>query len=225
MFSSMKVRLAILTATVFLTLAPLGVGGQPNLAALNQQLEQSVSRQNWGQAIGIIDRMLRIAPDQAGQLKAYRARLQKLHQTGYRGSARPSSLPPSQSAVLPTGQVPIKRRQNGIAIIDVNFNGRTSFEMMVDSGASMTIITRPMAKALGITPDQVVDRLTFATANGYTKMPIVYVKSIEIGGLQRSQLRVGVGGPDMKLGLLGQDFLKQYDVSLMRDRIVFRQPQ
>ncbi len=219
----MKLRLSILLASILLTLAPLRVWGQPNLATLNQQLQQEMDRQNWSQAIRIIDQMLRVAPDQAAQLKAYRTRLQKLQQTGYKRPAI-ATVRQDEASTLPAGQVPIKRRQNGIAIVDVTFNGRQSFEMLVDSGASVTIITRPMAKALGITTNQIVERAIFSTANGRIEMPIVYVKTIEVGGLQRSQLPVGVAGADLEIGLLGQDFLKHYNVSFLRDRLVF-QPQ
>jgi aspartyl protease family protein len=110
-------------------------------------------------------------------------------------------------------------------VIDVKFNQRLPFEMMVDSGASLTVITRPMAKALGVTTAQIVDEAIFETANGKTKMPIVYIGAIEVGGLSRTQVPVAVAGPEMDLGLLGQDFLQQYDVSFRGRTIEFHARQ
>lgn len=119
------------------------------------------------------------------------------------------------------GLVPIKRRSGGVAIVDVKFNSRRTFEMLVDSGASRTVITRPMAKALGIGTSDVVGTFGASTANGYAEFPIVYVKAMEVGGLKSYQVPVAVAGPDMDMGLLGQDFLQKYDFTFRGNQIEF----
>ena len=220
----MKYRLALCFASLMLALAPLPIGAQSSLAVLNQQLQQAVAAQNWAQAIQLIDQMQRLSPDQSAQLQAYRQQLQQLQQQEQQGAAStPFSSPSRTNGAV--GQVPIQRRANGIAIVQVKFNQRQTFNMMVDSGASLTVITRPMAKALGITPAQIVQTITVSTANGITEMPIVYVKSIDVGGLISHQIPVAVAGPEMDIGLLGQDFLQQYDVSFRRDRLEFHPRQ
>jgi aspartyl protease family protein len=216
----MKLRFSMLLAATLLTLAPMQTWGQSSLESLNQQLQQSVSRQQWSQAIGIIDQMIKLSPAQAVSLKQYRARLQQLQQ-----SSGPAPSPPTAAKVGIVGQVPIKRRSSGVPIVDVTFNGRQSFEMLVDSGASFTVITRPMARALGITPAHFVDRVTVSTANGTAQFPIVYLNSIEVGGLSSNRIRVAIAGPDMDMGLLGQDFLQKYDVILRSRQIEFSQRQ
>jgi aspartyl protease family protein len=35
------------------------------------------------------------------------------------------------------------------------------------------------------------------------------------------RIPVAIAGPDLEMGLLGQDFLQRYDVSLRSDRIEF----
>lgn len=214
----MKFHLAVLLASASLTLIPVPSGAQPSLAVLNQQLQQAVTAQNWAQAIQLIDQMQQVAPEQAAKLQAYRQQLLKLQQQGNQGPVIPSTSTQTPGTL---GQVPIQRRANGIAIVKVKFNQRRVFDMMVDSGASLTVITRPMAKALGITPAHIVETISVSTANGVTEMPIVYVKSIDVGGLVSQQVPVAVAGPEMDIGLLGQDFLQQYDVSFRRDHLEF----
>jgi len=183
-------------------------------ALLNVQLKQAVDAQNWRRAIQIVDQMIANAPRQATQLRSYRAELQKLLKAGVR-------VPSNLSGKLGPVRVQIKRRDGGVAVIDVLFNRQQRFEMAVDSGASVTVITRPMAAALGLTTADVIDRAVFITANGKTVMPMVYVDAIEVGGLSASRVPVAIAGSGMTIGLLGQDFLQKYDVSFKGNIIEF----
>ncbi|PZD75285.1 hypothetical protein C1752_00028 [Acaryochloris thomasi RCC1774] len=214
----MKFRFSLLLAGVLLTLTPIKSWGQ-SITSLNQQLQQSVGSQNWSQAIQIIDQMVKVSPGQAASLNQYRSELQRLQQSQ---PAQTYSAPTAAKAGV-VGQIPIKRRSAGVPVVDVTFNGRQSFEMLVDSGASFTVITRPMAKALGITGAHIVDTVRVSTANGTTQFPIVYVSSVDVGGLRSTQIPVAIAGPDMKLGLLGQDFLQKYDVLIRARQIEFSQ--
>ena len=65
--------------------------------------------------------------------------------------------------------------------------------MLLDSGASVTVITREMADSLGIRPEHVVQTETFSTANGLTEMPIVYIQSINAWRLSGSGCSCGSG--------------------------------
>ncbi len=193
---------------------------QANVATLNAQLNQAVAQQQWGRAIQIVDQLLQVSPNRRADLQTYRARLVSLQQMGYQQPpSAPTPVVLSRSSVR---QVPIKRRLGGTAVIEVKLNQRLATEMMVDSGASLTVLTRATAAALGITPAHIVDRIIVATANGRTELPIVYVNAIEVGGLRRSQVAVAVGGPTLDIGLLGQDFLSHYDVSFRQDTIEFQ---
>ena len=217
----MKFRFSILLAGVLLTLTPIKTWGQ-SITSLNQQLQQSVSSQNWSQAIQIIDQMIQAAPEQAASLRQYRTQLQGLQQPSQ--SISTLGTPTAAKAGV-VGQIPIKRRSGGVPVVDVTFNGRQPFEMLVDSGASFTVITRPMAKALGITGAHIVDTVRVSTANGTTNFPIVYVSSISVGGLKSTQVPVAIANPDMQVGLLGQDFLQKYDVLIRARQIEFSQRQ
>jgi aspartyl protease family protein len=217
--------LLLITCLLIVTPVPgvLSPGqAQSNTVGLNTQLDQAVRGQNWAQAIKIIDQMIVAQPQQVQRLRAYRQQLVQLQQAGVRTPVRPSSdaAEPSGPASL-VARVPIKRRSGGVPVIDVKFNGRLSFEMLVDSGASMTVITRPMANSLGISAADVVDEIRFDTANGKVVKPIVVLNSIEFGKIRRSMVDVAVSPSGMDIGLLGQDFLGRYDVSIRRDVIEF----
>jgi aspartyl protease family protein len=213
LFKHRQVWVGLLSLGAIATTLP--AVGQLSATQLQQQLEAAVAQNNWPQALQIVDRLIPLAPGQANQLKQYRTKLEQL--------SRDTIARPSQpiSTSQPQGLVAIKRRSGGVPVIDVVFNQRRTFEMMVDSGASITTITRPMAQALGIGSSQIVDYATFKTANGLTKMPIVYLNAVTVGGLTKTQVPVAIAGSDMEMGLLGQDFLLSYDVSLRGSRIEF----
>jgi predicted aspartyl protease len=59
--------------------------------------------------------------------------------------------------------IKIKQRWGGIPIIDVTFNGKHQYEMMLDTGCSTTLITSKMAKALKVKP---VGKLLASIADG-----------------------------------------------------------
>jgi aspartyl protease family protein len=194
--------------------AALPVWGETSIGGLQQQLQTAVASNNWPQALKLVDRLIPLVPQQASQLKQYRIKLQQLARSSV-------SSPLKTYKSSPQGQLAIKRREHGVPVVDVLFNQRKSFEMLVDSGASITVITRPMASALGITNAHIVDSITVKTANGQTNMPIVYLSAVSVAGLTTQQVPVAIAGPDMEIGLLDQDFLQRYDVNLRSSHIEF----
>ncbi len=213
MFKCKQIWVGLLSLWVIATALP--AVGQLSATQLEEQLQSAIAQSNWSQALQIVDRLIPLVPKQVKQLRQYRTKLEQL--------SRETVARPFQpiSGSQPQGLVAIKRRSGGVPVIDVVFNQRRTFEMMVDSGASITTITRPMARALGISSSQIVDYVTFKTANGLTQMPIVYLNAVTVGGLTKTQVQVAIAGPDMEMGLLGQDFLQRYDVSLRDSRIEF----
>jgi aspartyl protease family protein len=191
-------------------------------AALGGRLDQAVRLQNWAEAIRIVDQMIVVEPQRAVQLRSYRQQLLELQRTGYRAPNAPTgAVTRPDSAGTLVGQVPIRRRNGGIPVVSVTFNRRQTFDMLVDSGASMTVITREMARAMGITEADVIQEARFATANGVVVKPIVMVNSMELGGVTNTMVPVAVAPPGLEMGLLGQDFLSRFDVSIRRHVIEF----
>jgi aspartyl protease family protein len=112
----------------------------------------------------------------------------------------------------------IKRREGGTPVIDVVFNGSRSFEMLLDTGASGTLITESMAIALRI---PIVTTGRFTVADGRTVVfPIGQVRSMSIDGAESRNVLVAIA-PNTATGLLGQNFFGQYDIKIKRDVIEF----
>ena len=114
---------------------------------------------------------------------------------------------------------PIKRRESGIPVIDVMFNGRQTFEMVVDTGASGTMITRSMAAALGVVPVSSIKADT-ASALG-VEFPVGYVQSMAVDGAVANKVLGAIAGAEQDIGLLGHDFFGNYDVTIKQNVVEF----
>jgi aspartyl protease family protein len=112
--------------------------------------------------------------------------------------------------------IPIKRRVSGIPIIEVVFNGRHRYEMAFDTGASLIAITPEMAKRLGI---KVERKAIFGTANGNVVANIGTVNSIKVGNVIQKDLPVVIPA-GLTIGLLGQNFFGEHDVTIRANEII-----
>jgi aspartyl protease family protein len=114
-------------------------------------------------------------------------------------------------------RVPIEGRTGGIPIIAVTLNGQRTFPMMVDTGASLTIITPQMARAIGFRQE---GSEKIRVANGdIEEMPRGRISSIRVGDAEKRNFTVLVGSAP----LLGQNFFSEYNVTVAQNFVVFRQ--
>lgn len=130
----------------------------------------------------------------------------------------PTSSEEVVSGTLGAFQVPIKRRASGIPVIDVVFNGNQTFEMMLDTGASGTVITPKMAQALGVKQEGTA-RVETPNAKD-VEFPIGRVASIKAGNAVINNVAVAIS-PTLEIGLLGQDFVSKYEVTIKKEIIEF----
>lgn len=115
---------------------------------------------------------------------------------------------------------PIKRRVGGTPIVEVMFNGQQRFDMIIDTGASGTVITQEMANALGVV---VVGKAKANTASSKAvEFSIGYVDSMEVSGVVVNKVPVAIAGVELETGLLGHDFFGNYDVTIKRNVVEFR---
>jgi len=131
--------------------------------------------------------------------------------------------PPANQRAKPPGnpqvfQAKIKRRAGGTPVIDVVFNGNKTFEMILDTGASGTLISQRMATALGVRPVRTV-RAGIADGS-VVEFPIGVVRSIRVGGAVIQNVEVAIA-KQMPIGLLGHDFFGNYDVKIKKDVVEF----
>lgn len=115
---------------------------------------------------------------------------------------------------------PIKRRIGGTPIVEVTFNNQRQFEMIVDTGASGTVITQRMANALGVVPVGTAKANT-ASAKA-VEFPVGYIDSMAVAGVMVNKVAVAIAGAELETGLLGHDFFGNYDVTIKRDVVEFR---
>ncbi|MEL7408384.1 MAG: retropepsin-like aspartic protease, partial [Cyanobacteria bacterium J06558_2] len=128
----------------------------------------------------------------------------------------PTAQPRSRSGLH---IVPIKSRRSGIPVIDVKFNNKYTFEMMLDTGASDVVITQSMAEKLEV---QHTESIWVSTpSSNYFKMPAGYVYSVGVGDLKQSNAFV-ITSPSLDMGLLGQSFFGDYDITITGDTVEFR---
>jgi predicted aspartyl protease len=175
----------------------------------------------WQQAI----ELLSAAPSASQSCKLAKTKIAQYqrNQAGRKkqDACRDATCRVSTPGVLSAAEVfraPIKRRIAGTAVIEVIFNGKHTFEMIVDTGASGTVITPQMADKLGVVPQGalVVDT---PSAKG-VKFSTGRVNSIEVAGAAVSNVRVAIA-PQLDMGLLGQDFFSHYDVTFKQDVVEF----
>jgi len=135
--------------------------------------------------------------------------------------------PPASSATAPVASssaasnktsVPVIRRLHGTPVVQVTFNGTKTYDMILDTGASRTLITRAMANELDIVA---TERMVAATAS---ESEVIFelgkVESISMGGITLSNARVSIGD-SVSVGLLGNDFLNGYDITIRgRENVV-----
>jgi aspartyl protease family protein len=127
---------------------------------------------------------------------------------------------PAGGAIAPNASgiytIPIKRREANIPVVDVTFNGKETFEMLLDTGASGTVITPEIANALQVKQTGVVQADTPSQQN--VEFAIGKIASVQAGGLVAENVNVAIS-PALDIGLLGQDFFGGYDITIKEEVI------
>lgn len=100
-------------------------------------------------------------------------------------------------------------------MVTAKINGGGSAQLMLDTGASVTVINPRVLAAMGIGSREAL-RGSVRGATGTADVLFVPVQSIEVGGARSGPLRIA--SHDVELGqgdgLLGRDFLDQFMVNI-----------
>ena len=121
------------------------------------------------------------------------------------------------------GTLVIPRGRDGHFRVTGSINGLPVM-FMVDTGASLVVVTDTLAQRAGLEGGQVTQ---FRTANGVREGRVVKAQSVAVRSFVMTGLSVGVGytGDSVEDALLGQNFLQHFEVQLLRDRMVLRPQQ
>lgn len=137
---------------------------------------------------------------------------------GLRNSAAPSSAAPGSTAEAAGTETVIRFVPGRHIIVDATINGSARAKLILDTGAGATLISpralaaagvslsrgTRMGKSRGIAKDAEVDVLQVA------------IDSLEVGGARVGRMLIASYDMDMPEveGLLGQDFLGQFNVNI-----------
>ena len=131
------------------------------------------------------------------------------------GSEGNRSQPPPAAA--PTkASIPFEKH-GSVVIVGATLNGKTAVKLVLDTGASFTMISSATAKQLDIDPSQNTRTMPFQTANGLIQAPLISLDSISVAGLELKNLTAAVHDvmPDPTVaGLLGLNFLTNFRLDI-----------
>lgn len=139
--------------------------------------------------------------------------------------------PPKEHTVRPTSiSVPLERL-GSLFVVTIQVNETRLAKLILDTGASHTILSHAIARDLGLFSHRPVASATMHTVGGSVQAEMVQVDSIRIAGAEvRNSLAAIHDLPDVPPdieGLLGLSVLRQFEVTLdtARSRLHLGLPQ
>ena len=106
----------------------------------------------------------------------------------------------------------------GSFVAQVNLNKERTAHLIVDTGASMTVLSTNIAIDLGILGTTDNELLTVNTAGGSVQVNMNYLSSLSVGSAQAHHVAVAIHDlpdiPEQIEGLLGMSFLKHFLITL-----------
>ncbi|MDH5302358.1 MAG: retroviral-like aspartic protease family protein, partial [Gammaproteobacteria bacterium] len=112
------------------------------------------------------------------------------------------------------------QRQGGHFLLPVTLDGRTEASLLIDTGATMTVLRPQVLARAGYGPAQAQTTRRFSTANGLTDGQIFQLDEFSLGGVRLPGLSV-VGlelGELQADGLLGMDVLGQFQFQIEQEQ-------
>ncbi len=139
-------------------------------------------------------------------------------------------LPSSSDAPRDAGDIPPQprtttvpvERLGSVLVVSATLNDSTQARLIVDTGASQTIISHRLAANLGISSLAHTTQVLLHTASGSVRADAVILDAIRIGGAELRNSQVLIHDlPDLPFtvdGLLGLSFLGAYQITLDTSR-------
>lgn len=128
----------------------------------------------------------------------------------------PRAAEPAPRSEATKASIPFEK-QGQVVVIEAMLNGKTPAKLIVDTGATYTMISAATAKELAIEPNESARRLPIQTANGMIQAPLTSLESINVGGVEMKNLTAIVHDalPNSQVaGLLGLNFLSNFRMDI-----------
>ena len=105
--------------------------------------------------------------------------------------------------------IALKRQGDGHFHATLEVNGHP-VRFIIDTGATMLVLSRRDARAAGLDPDNLSFNLRTRTANGEVMSAPVRLDSVTLGEFTDRDVRATVNGGDLDISLLGMSYLDRY---------------
>jgi len=110
----------------------------------------------------------------------------------------------------------------GSLVVQVLLNGSVDAHLIVDTGATMTVLSYDLGIELGILSGSDVSLNTVNTAGGSVQVSMTHVETLQVGSAKVSHVAVAIhdlpDGISGVSGLLGMSFLRNFEITLDADR-------
>lgn len=121
-----------------------------------------------------------------------------------------------------------------IIMVDVKVNGKGPFNFAVDTGASMTVISKPTAEKLGISKNQSTPKKGHS-CYGEIDASLDTIESVQVGDTEAKDVQVAITdlsaiskmvGTELE-GIIGHSFMKDYRIVIdyPKNTILFEKTQ
>ena len=128
-----------------------------------------------------------------------------------------------------TDAEPIQLQRHGNNLLtEVSFNNSPSGRLLLDTGASLTVITPQLLQNLGLDYNHPQRKAWFNTANGVVEAPIFIIDRVSVGSQIVDELEVAVMDLDSQniSGLLGMNFLQHFRFSIdQHNNVLYLSPR
>lgn len=125
--------------------------------------------------------------------------------------------------VTANGEMQVQRARDGHFWIMTQINGQ-NLPMMVDTGASMVVLSKKDARRIGIDVNKLRFNGSSSTANGTVSYARTRLDDFVIGHVAFNNFTVTVNGGQMEGSLLGLDALNQFKSYEMRGDMMILRP-
>lgn len=137
----------------------------------------------------------------------------------------PRTVPEEQNVSLASQTVAVPLQQVGhLFVVTARLNGQQDARLIVDTGASHSIVSHRLALELGLFSDSTMGTVTMNTVGGSLQAPVARIKSIRLAEAEVKDSVVVIHDiPDFPAGvegLLGLSALRQFEVTLDSTRKV-----
>ena len=143
----------------------------------------------------------------------YRSRAVPL---GLKNAPAPPATASSVEGAKASGQTTIRFIPGQRIMVDARINGSADVRLMLDTGADRTLVSPRALQIAGVRLAGPSTTAEVMGATGSAQMQFVVIESLEVGEAKVGRMPVGSGilPPDVGDGLLGRDFLDQFNVNI-----------